>query len=200
MFSPAIQAVSNACLKQGGVNLAARADRDGSVICNNGWRKSPVQYTAYLNLVTDSETAAFLLGIVSGAKSNPNYKPELLAAFVNSPQGRDTFRKLLQDSEVKEMASQSTQSVNILVNKIIQRSLPFLQNPAKMDKLFGTSDEYAAISENFCTAPGMPIAQAKKLTPELDTVQIYAICLQEAGLGEEVAKISSQQRTSRRTL
>lgn len=197
-----IQTVSNACLKQGGVNLAAGVDRDGSVICSNGWRKSSVQYTAYLNLVTDFETAAFLLGIVSAAKSNPEFKPELLAAFVNTPQGKDVFRKLLQDSLTNnEMApKQSTQSVNLLTNKIVQRSLPFLQSPAKLDKLFGTSDEYTIVVDNFCTAPGMPTAQAKKLTPALDPVQMYAICLQEAGLGAETVKVSNQQRTSRRRL
>lgn len=195
MFSPTIREMANACLKQGGVNLAAGVDRDGSVICANGWRKSPVQYNAYLSLATDLETAAFLVGVVSGAKSDPEYKPEFLATFLTSPQGKDSFRKLLQNALTRSKAvpKQSSQSVKVLTNKIIQRSLPFLQKPAKLDKLFGTSDEYTAIADNFCTAPGMSIAQAKKLTPALDTVQMYAVCLQEAGLEVEVAKGKNQQ-------
>jgi hypothetical protein len=37
-------ATSGACSGHGGVNCAAGADKDGSVICYDGWRKSTVSY------------------------------------------------------------------------------------------------------------------------------------------------------------
>lgn len=40
-------ASSGACSGHGGVNCAAGPDSDGSVICNDGWRDSSVQYHCY---------------------------------------------------------------------------------------------------------------------------------------------------------
>ncbi len=83
MFSSDIQTTLNACAKQGGVNLAAGADRDGSIICGNGWRKSPIKFTTYVSTLTDLHSAAFLLAFRAGIKSNPGYKPELLTTITN---------------------------------------------------------------------------------------------------------------------
>lgn len=41
---PPADAASGACSGHGGVNCAAGADKDGSVICYDGWRKSTVSY------------------------------------------------------------------------------------------------------------------------------------------------------------
>jgi hypothetical protein len=68
----------------------------------------------------------------------------------------------------------------------MQQTSLFLREPARLDALFGTKEEYSRISQNFCTPPGMPAAQAMRLAPKLLPAQIYAICLQEAGFAEEI--------------
>ena len=190
MFSSDIQTTFNACVKQGGVNLSAEADRDGSIICGNGWRKSPIKFTTYVSTLTDLHSAAFLLAFRAGIKSNPNYKPELLTSITNYAETDGKLRKLVQ-AYVVEVAVKSgvlpkgsTRSASFLTDRILQRSRPFLKNSAKFENLIGTSDEYAAITSNFCTAPGMSTAQAKKLAPNLDSMQMFAICFQEAGLAD----------------
>lgn len=187
MFSSDIGTTLNSCVKQGGVNLAAGADRDGSIICGNGWRKSPVKFTSYVNTMTDFDTALILLGFQAGMKSNPNYKPELLSKVVNYLETSGKLQQAIKDfvavAVVKPglLPKGSTQSANFLTDRILKRSRPFLQNSTKFETLIGTSDEYTVITDNFCTAPGMNPAQAKKLAPNLDSVQMFAICFQEAG-------------------
>jgi hypothetical protein len=39
-------ATSGACSGHGGVSCSAGSDNDGSVICNDGWRNSSVQYSS----------------------------------------------------------------------------------------------------------------------------------------------------------
>ncbi|MCY7324057.1 MAG: hypothetical protein LH660_20215 [Phormidesmis sp. CAN_BIN36] len=190
MFSPNIQATLNACLKQGGVNLAAGADRDGSIVCGNGWRKSPVKFTSYVNTLTDIQTASLLLGLQAGVKSNSNYTPELFTKLMTSLETSGKLRQTVQSAIVAEadksglLPKGSTQSASFLTERILQRSRPFFQNSTKFANLLGTSNEYTVITDNFCTAPGMMTTQAKKLAPNLDPVQIFAICLQEAGVSE----------------
>ncbi|MCY7278643.1 MAG: hypothetical protein LH702_34150 [Phormidesmis sp. CAN_BIN44] len=200
MFSPDIQATANACAKQGGVNLAAGADRDGSIICGNGWRKSPVKFTTYVTTLTDIETASLLLGFRVGLKSNPNYKPELFATVVNSLETSGKLRQLVQGlvAEPGLLPKGSTQSASFLTDRILQRSRPFLQNSTKFENLTGTSDEYSVITENFCTASGMSTTQAKKLAPNLDSVQMYAICFQEAGIGDAITQGVSRSNGAKR--
>lgn len=204
MFSSDIQATLNSCIKQGGVNLAAGADRDGSIICGNGWRKSPVKFTTYVSTLTDFGAACLLLGIQAGLKSSPNYKPELLTTIVNSLETSGKLRQLAQsfvvDTVVKPgvLPKGSTQSVKFLTDRISQRSRPFLQNSTKFENLLGTSDEYTAITDNFCTAPGMTTTQAKKLAPNLDPVQMFAICFEEAGVSEAITQELSRPKGIRR--
>ncbi len=204
MFSSDIKATLNACAKQGGVNLAAGADRDGSIICGNGWRKSSVKFTNYVNTVTDFETAGLLLGFRAGVKSNPNVKPEMLTTWVNTPEKQGKFRqfvqKLILDENAKAgfLSKGSTQSASFLTDRVLQRSLPFLQSPTKFENLTGTSDEYNVIAENFCTAPGMSTTQAKKLASTLDSVQMFAVCYQEAGIVDLVTQELSRSQGAKR--
>ena len=204
MFSSDIKVTLNACITQGGVNLAAGADRDGSVICGNGWRKSSVKFTTYVSTLTDSETAGFLLGVRVGVKSNPNYKPELLTKIVNSLETSGKLRQFVQSFVVVTavqpgfLPKGSTQSASFLTDRISQRSRPFLQNSTKFENLLGTSDEYTAITDNFCTAPGMTTTQAKKLAPNLDPVQMFAICFEEAGVSEAITQELSRPKGIRR--
>ena len=190
MFSSDIKTTADACLKQGGVNLAAGADRDGSIICGNGWRKSSVKFTTYVSMLTDLHTGAFLLAFRAGVKSSPDYKPELLTSIMDYAETNGKLRKLVQsfviEAAVKPgvLPKGSPRSVSFLTDRILQRSRPFLKDSTKFENLTGTSDEYAAITSNFCTAPGMTTAQAKKLAPNLDSMQMFAICFQEAGLAD----------------
>ncbi len=204
MFSSEIRTTLNACVRQGGVNLAAGADRDGSIICGNGWRNSPVKFTTYVNTLTDFETAGVLLGFQAGVKSSSNYKPELLTAFMNSFETSGKLRQAVQGfvtiAVVKPglLPKGSTQSASFLTDRILQRSRPFLQNSTKFENLTGTSDEYGVIAENFCAAPGMSTTQAKKLAPTLDPVQMYAICFQEAGIGDAITQGVSRSKGAKR--
>jgi len=42
--SSTVEAKAGACSGHRGVNCAAGPDRDGSVICNDGWKRSTVTY------------------------------------------------------------------------------------------------------------------------------------------------------------
>ena len=204
MFSSDIRTTLNSCVKQGGVNLAAGADRDGSIICGNGWRKSPVKFTSYVNTLTDFETAGLLLGFQAGVKSSPNYKPELLTTFMNSFEASGNLRQAVQGFVTVAVVRPgilpkgSTQSASFLMDRILQRSRPFLQNSTKFENLTGTSDEYGVIAENFCTAPGMTTAQAKKFAPNLDSVQMFAICFQESGIADAITQGVSRSNGAKR--
>ncbi len=196
MFSPDIQAMSKACEHQQGVNLAAGADKDGSVICGNGWRKSPVKYTAYLDFATHLLSASFLVGLKAGLQENPDFKPEAAATLFNSPEVIKSLREAVRAGILSSdmLTKGSTQSVTLLTDRVMQQTTPFLRDPARLNDLFGTKEEYSRIAQNFCTPPGMPFAQALRLAPKLLPAQIYAICLQEAGLVEEF-KQSAPQRS-----
>jgi hypothetical protein len=204
MFSSDIRTTLNSCVKQGGVNLAAGADRDGSIICGNGWRKSPVKFTSYVNTLTDFETAGLLLGFQAGVKSSPNYKPELLTTFMNSFEASGNLRQAVQGFVTVAVVRPgilpkgSTQSASFLMDRILQRSRPFLQNSTKFENLTGTSDEYGVIAENFCTAPGMTTAQAKKFAPNLNSVQMFAICFQESGIADAITQGVSRSNGAKR--
>ena len=200
MFSSDIQATLNSCVKQGGVNLAAGADRDGSIICGNGWRKSPVKFTTYVSTLTDFGAACLLLGIQAGLKSSSHYKPELLIPVLDSLEKSSELRQMVQGLVVDLglLSKGSTQSVRFLTERILQRSRPFLKDSTKFENLTGTSDEYAAINANFCTAPGMTTAQAKKIAPNLDSVQMFAICLKEAGIPDAAAQEVSRPEGTKR--
>ena len=163
-----------------------------------------MKFTTYVSTLTDSETAGFLLGVRVGVKSNPNYKPELLTKIVNSLETSGKLRQFVQSFVVVTavqpgfLPKGSTQSASFLTDRISQRSRPFLQNSTKFENLLGTSDEYTAITDNFCTAPGMTTTQAKKLAPNLDPVQMFAICFEEAGVSEAITQELSRPKGIRR--
>jgi hypothetical protein len=187
MFSPEMQVLNRACQQQGGVNLAAGADKDGSVICGNGWRKSPAQYAVYLDFATQWLAAGFLAGLQAGLQSNPGLKLESAAAFLNSPEVVKTLREAVRTGIISSemLAKGSPQSVTLLTERVMQQVNPFLREPVRLNTLFGTEEEYSRIAQNFCKPSGMSIAQATRLVPSLLPVQVYAICLQEAGVVEE---------------
>lgn len=196
MFSRDIRATMVACEQRGGVNLAAGTDRDGSVICGNGWRKSPVKYADYLDMMTDFLGASFLTGVRGGLQANSDLKPEVLQQLLATPEGvqgmRTAFEQSIAGTHV--LSKNSPKSLTILSNRVIERILPIMRDPAKLKGLLGTSEEYGKIAQNFCLSSGMSMKQAKTLTPNLNSVQIYAICLHEAGLDDEIASAARKAR------
>ncbi|MEP0870935.1 hypothetical protein NDA01_14095 [Trichocoleus desertorum AS-A10] len=190
MFSPKIQQVLNSCAQQGSVNLSAGADKDGSVICANGTRNSPVQFNEYVSTVSDFLSASFLVGVRAALQSYPGAQMDMVTSYLATPDGKASLQDALTNAiTTSGLVPQSSQkSVSFLVNRVMQRSLPILQNTNKFSNLLGSTEQYRKVANNFCKPPGMTVEKARTLVPQLDAVQIYAICVQESGLSDEVQK------------
>jgi hypothetical protein len=190
MFSPQIQQVLNSCSQQGSVNLSAGADKDGSVICANGERNSPVKFNDYVSTVSDFLSASFLVGVRAALNSYPGAQMDMVTSYLATSEGKASLQEALRNAIATSglVPQNSQQSVTFLVNRVMQRSLPILQNTNKFTNLLGSTEQYRKVAKNFCTPPGMTVQQAKGLVPQLDPVQIYAICVQESGLSDEVEK------------
>jgi hypothetical protein len=188
MFSQEIQAAFSACQDEGGVNLGAKDDRDGSIICGNGNRAVSIQFQDYLNLMADYLAASFLIGVRTAYKSDPKAKPEQLTALAQSPNGQALLKQLLQKvvADLEFTSKNSTAGNNVLVEQLEKRVLPFLNNPTTLENLLGTSAQYKKAVKQFCTSPGLSPGQAKTQLADLNPVQLYAICFQEAGLADEL--------------
>lgn len=188
MFSPDIQEVLNSCATEGSVNLSAGADQDGSVICQDGTRSSPVRFNEYVNTVSDFLAGSFLIGVYGALKSYSGVQTEMITSYLTTPDGESSLREALSNAIATSglVPSESPQSVNTLTDKVMQRSLPILQDTNQFNNLLGTTEEYKKVAQNFCKAPGMSVTEAKNLVPNLDAAQLYAICVQESGLSKEV--------------
>ncbi len=97
-FSHSAFATSGACSSHGGVSCASGPDRDGSVICNDGWADSSVSYSSMSMCHTQS--------------SCPTYLPQSdYNSLVNSYNG------IIQEAQQKMQASsKSRQSLCISAN------------------------------------------------------------------------------------
>ncbi len=185
MFSLDIQQTLTVCAEQKLVNIAAGSDADGSVICGDGFRNSAVQFTDYMNTISDFLAAAFLVGFRTAYKNDSNLTPpqqaEMLALFSTSS-GRTFIRQALEHNLIESnlVSKGSTRSLSLLVDSILQRSLPILKNSNSLENLFGTPNQYKLVVEKFCTLPGMSVTQAKMVS-KLNSIQLYAICIQESG-------------------
>ncbi|NJR40852.1 MAG: hypothetical protein HC781_20940 [Leptolyngbyaceae cyanobacterium CSU_1_4] len=58
-----------------------------------------------------------------------------------------------------------------------------------MTTLVGTTEQYGQVVSNFCSTPGMSITQAQQTIPGLSSIQLYAVCVQESGLAEELQQV-----------
>ncbi|MDX2100465.1 MAG: hypothetical protein SFW36_22035, partial [Leptolyngbyaceae cyanobacterium bins.59] len=188
LFSPEIQTTIGACFDRGKVNLGAGADEDGSVICGDGFRESPVAYNTYVETYSNVLAASALVAMRTALKSNPQVRPELVIQAVNSSYGqqrlRREMRKVITESEL--VASNSPQSVNYLTDSILERVRPYVKTSRTFNNLLGNPDQYSQVVRNFCIPPGMAIDAAQTLVPNLAPVQLYAICIQNSGLAEEI--------------
>jgi hypothetical protein len=190
MFSPKIQQVLNACSQQGSVNLSAGADQDGSVVCANGVRNSPVQFNDYVSTVSDFLSASFLVGVRAALNSYPGAQMDMVTSYLATAEGQASLQEALANAITTSglVPPNSQKSVTFLVNRVMQRSLPILQNTSKFNNLLGSTTQYRQVADKFCKPPGLTVEQAKGLVPQLEAVQIYAICVQESGLSDEVQK------------
>lgn len=188
MFSPEIQQVLGACAQQGKVNLAAGADTDGSVVCGDRSRTSPVQFNEYVNTLSDILAAGGLIGFRTALLSDPRVTPQMISTALNTGQGSALLRRLLEQgfSGLNLVYQGSTESVSFLTDRVMQRFIPLLKTPNSLQNLLGTPSQYSQVVENFCNPPGMSIRQARALVPGLSSVQMYAICVQESGLTDEM--------------
>ncbi|WP_448602332.1 hypothetical protein [Thermoleptolyngbya sp.] len=192
MFSPEIQSTIGACLEQGKVDVAAGPTDSGAVRCGDGSTVS-VPYAAYVTTVSDVLTASSLVGFRAVLQSNAGVSPAMLRMFLNSPQGAIVLRQAVQSAITQSelLPATATESTNILTDAVLTRLLPSLQDPTTLDTLLGTTEQYNQVVREFCTAPGMSIDQAKSRLP-LNELQLYAICIQESGVADEVLRLGGR--------
>lgn len=191
MFSPDIQNTMNACWEQGRVNLAAGAAQNGTLICGDGSSNTGVGYDTYLATVSDLLTASSLVGFRTVTETNPSINPQMLTTFLSSAEGVATLRGAVQTAITQSglLPAQATDSTALLTDQVMEKLLPNLQDSNRIESLLGSTEQYSRVVQNFCTAPGMSVDQAKALVPDLSTIQLYAICIQESGTMNEVLRM-----------
>ncbi|NJR38970.1 MAG: hypothetical protein HC781_09215 [Leptolyngbyaceae cyanobacterium CSU_1_4] len=131
MFSTEIKTTLNACREQGGVDLAAGAQVDGSVLCANGEPKATIPYDNYLNTVSDVAAAVGLVGLKTVITGNPSVSPEMMVTFLTSPNGIEALKNAVQTAIARSslIPIASPESTTVLAEQIIGR-LHSSGNPA----------------------------------------------------------------------
>jgi hypothetical protein len=192
MFSKQIRKTLEACGEKGGVNLAAGADKDGSVICAAGDRNTSTAYQDYLATFSDFVSAGFLVGFRTALKSSPSTKPEAISAKLSGTQGQALLKELLSTALATNQvfANYSAESKTLLLDEVLKRTQPTLQDPKAIEGLIGTSEQYAQAVKVFCNPPGTSASGAQAKVPGLSSVQLYSICIEAAGLSDTVIQPS----------
>ncbi len=188
MFSPEIRAMLNACQQgQGGVDLAS--NQNGLVTCGNGSLAPDIAYTQYLSTLSDLMAASTLLGMRVAFSSDPRLKPEMATQLLSNPQSAAPLRNALTDllGKVGILSVKSPTSPGLLADEVMKRLLPTVQSTNNLTTLLGTSEQYSQVVNQFCKSPGTSLEQIQQ-TVAMDSPQIYAVCLQEAGLADELQR------------
>ena len=190
MFSPQIQATINACQTRGKVNVMAGATSQGSVVCGDGSPEATVAYSNYIETVSDILAASSLVGFRAVLQADPRLTPELLRTAFSSPEGVQLLRSAIQVAITQSdfLPATATESTTILADSVLERLRASLQDSSALTTLLGTPDQYSSVVDQFCLAPGMSVEQAKTAVPELNSLQLYAICIQESGVASEVLR------------
>lgn len=190
MFAAEIQTTVNACAEQGKVNLAAGEAGDGSVLCGDGSSDADVTYASYVDTVSDILVASSLVGFRAVAASDPRIPPSAINMFLADARGTELLRTSIGNAIGRSQlfASNSPESNFILTNEVVDRLRLTLQDISGLENLLGTTDQYGQVVDNFCSSPGMSVNQAKTLVPGLNSVQLYAICVEESGITEELLR------------
>lgn len=184
MFSPEIQATLNACRERGQVNLAAGAN--GAVVCGDGTVQAEIPLQTYLNTTSDFLAASALLGLRQQMADTPQLTPEQLYAILSTSEGKSMIRDVVIAALVQSgTIAANSDDATLLSNQVMDKLLPTMEQTNNLQTLLGTDAQYKQIVQSFCTAPGMSIEQAQQQTA-LSSVQLYAICIQESGLLNEM--------------
>lgn len=188
MFSPEIQTVVNACWEQGKVTLAANAQLSAPLMCGNGTAASGITQQSYLETLSDILAASSLIGFRTVMQSDPRLTPEVLRTFVADPQGLGVLQNTIQTAIAQSqlIAPSASGSADLLTQAVVGRLVPVLQDSSGLTNLLGTPQQYQQVVSTFCTAPGMSVEQAKSQLPGLNSLQLFAICIQESGVTREV--------------
>ncbi|NJO50401.1 MAG: hypothetical protein HC840_14265 [Leptolyngbyaceae cyanobacterium RM2_2_4] len=191
MFSTDIQATVAACAERGKVNLAAGAGSDGAVICGDGSTQSDISYASYLDTLSNILAASGLVGFRTVVEADPRVTPEMLVTVFSSPEGTATFYNAIQSVIVQSqlLPANAEDSTALLTNEVVGKLRDNLRSPADLEGLLGTTEQYVQVVDNFCTAPGMSVDQAQQETPGLTPIQLYAICVQESGMADEILQL-----------
>jgi hypothetical protein len=179
------------CRDQGGVDLVAGANQEGSAVCGDGVT-APVEYERYLTTVSDFMTAGVLVGFRSAIEADPRITPGLLVAVLATPEGTTAIRGATETAIARSNLITSTpESVSLLTDEVMNRLLPAFQATNNLETLLGTQEQYALVVQNFCNAPGLSLDQAQQMIPGLIPIQLYAICIQESGVVENLQQQSN---------
>jgi hypothetical protein len=192
MFSPEIQKTLSACHDKGQVNLAAGASSTGSVVCGDGAAQTDVPFQSYVGTISDILTASSLVGLRSVIAKDPRVTPEMLSAFLKSDQGSTVLRSAVEAAITRSglVATAAPQSASVLTDQVIERLLPTMEQTNNLQTLLGTDNQYRQVVQNFCTSPGMSVQQAQQQVPGLSSVQLYAICIEESGMANEMMQMA----------
>lgn len=178
-FSPEIRSTLSACLTAGGVNLAVSASSGSSLICGDG-STVDLPYARYLDAVSDFFAGSFLLGMSQGAASEPQLTPRMAGSFV-STEGAGMINQSLESLLVNNGFVAAGSPANPLTDAILQKAAATLNRLDSFGALLGTPEQSSFVVSNFCTPPGMTVAEAQQAVPSLSSSQLYAICLHNAG-------------------
>lgn len=191
MFSSDIQTTLQACWEEGRADLAAGAGPDGSLQCGNGEASSTIQYTDYIDTVSDIFVASSLVGFRTAIAADAQLNPQLLAQFLQAPEGSALLQQAVQMAiqQSQLVSLNSAPSADLLTGEVMTRMVPVLTDPTQMETLLGTPEQYAQVVTSFCTAPGMSVSEAQSLVPDLTSIQLYAICVQESGIADDVLRL-----------
>ncbi len=191
MFSDDIQNTLNACWDEGRVDLAIGADAAGAVVCGDGSSQPAIFYSDYLDTVSDLLTASSLVGLQTVMRNDPRVTPEVLSFFAATEQGSQLLRTAVQTAIVRSglQSPEASASADVLADAVVARLSPNVQDPQRFETLLGTSEQYEQVVAQFCTAPGLSAESARAEFPELDMLQLYAICIDQSGIADEALQM-----------
>jgi hypothetical protein len=121
--------------------------------------------------------------------SDPRLKPEMAAQLLSSPQSAAPLRNALTDllGKVGILSTQSPTSPSLLADEVMKRLLPAVQSTDNLTTLLGAPEQYSQVVSQFCKAPGTSLEKIQQAVA-MSSPQIYAVCLQEAGLADELQR------------
>lgn len=191
MFSPEIQNTLYACFEHGRANLALESP-DGLLVCADGTRAA-VTHAAYINTVSDVFTASAMVGFQVAMQLYPQITPQMVTLFLENPETVGVMRQMIETTVVQNafLPEAATQSTAILVDAVMNRIQTILQDETYLPNLLGTPAQYEQVVTQFCTAPGMSVEEATAIVA-LDSIQLYAICIQESGLAREMLQLMNE--------